>query len=246
MSDAACWSAGLALLGLIFGSFIATVAIRFPAGRSALSGRSACDGCGAQLSGWELVPLASWAMLRGRCRRCGGAIGPVHPVVELAGLAIGAGAGWLAPGIAGIAGAIFGWLLLLLAAIDWVVYRLPNGLVLLLALSGVGAGLLGIAPALGDRAVGGLAGYASLAIVAALYRIARGRDGMGGGDPKLFGAIGLWLGWRALPAVLLIASVAGLAYAVARRRALGDRLPFGTLLALGATLLWAAGAARGG
>lgn len=242
MSDAAVWGGALALLGLIFGSFIATVAARFPHGRSALVGRSACDGCARSLNGWELVPLLSWVALRGRCRRCGAPIAGLHPAVELAGLAIGGGAGLIAPGVAGVAAACFGWMLLLLGAIDAVAYRLPDPLTLLLALSGVTAGLLGIAPALGDRLIGGAAGYVSLWAVAALYRRARGRDGLGGGDPKLFAGIGLWLGWRALPPVLLVACVVGLAVALVGRKAMGDRLPFGTLLAIGAIAVWAIGA----
>ncbi|SOB87712.1 leader peptidase (prepilin peptidase) / N-methyltransferase [Sphingomonas guangdongensis] len=239
MSDAALWGALLGLLGLVLGSFIATVVVRFPGGRSALVGRSACDGCARPLRGWELVPLLSWVVLRGRCSRCGAGIAALHPAVELAGLVIGGGAGLLAPGVAGVAGACFGWLLLLLGAIDGVAYRLPDPLTLLLALAGLVAGLFDVPPPLADRLIGGVAGYASLWIVAVLYRRMRGRDGLGGGDPKLFAGIGLWLGWRALPSVLLVASIAGLAVALARRQSMDDRLPFGTLLALGATLTWA-------
>lgn len=81
-------------------------------------------------------------------------------------------------------------------------------------------------------------------LVAALYRSLRGRVGLGGGDPKLFGAIGLWLGWRALPQVLLVAALAGLAIVLAmalagRRVTATDRLPLGTLLAGAAFLCWA-------
>ena len=78
-----------------------------------------------------------------------------------------------------------------------------------------------------------------------VYRWLRGRDGMGGGDPKLFGAIGLWLGWRLLPIVLLGSALAGLATAlllslVGRRLGATSRLPFGPFLALGAWGVWIA------
>ncbi len=235
MAETVVWPVALGVLGAVFGSFIATVALRWPA--SALGGRSACDGCAASLRWWELVPLASWIALRGRCARCGTAIAWPHPAIEALGLAIGVTAGIIAPGTAGAAGAVFGWLLLALAAIDAATFRLPHALTLALAMLGLATGLL-LPPPLTDRAIGGLAGFASLRLVAAGYRALRGRDGLGGGDARLFGAIGLWLGWRALPWVLLIACALGLVWAVTRRMERDDRLPLGALLAVGAFAMW--------
>lgn len=242
MTEAGIWGGALGLLGAIFGSFIATVALRWPAGRSPLAGRSECDFCRRTLTAAELVPIASYLVLRARCRTCGGRIGAMHPACELAGLAIGVAAGVTAPGSEGVAGAIFGWLLLQLAALDVAALWLPNLLTGVLALLGLASAALFPEPTLPDRLIGGAAGYAVLALVAALYQRLRGRMGLGGGDAKLFGGIGLWLGWRALPEILLIASVAGLAGVLALRL-LGrtvsatDRLPFGALLA-GAAFLW--------
>lgn len=238
MADAARWALVLALLGGVFGSFIATVAVRWPA--SALTGRSRCDGCGRGLRPWELMPIVSWLALRGRSRCCERRIAPLHPIVEVLGVAVGVTAGLLAPDWAGVAGAVFGWLLLALGAIDFVAMRLPNRLTLALAIGGGVAGLADVPPAPLDRAIGGIAGFACLWIVASLYRAARGRIGLGGGDPKLFGGIGLWLGWRALPGVLLIACAVGLIWAIVSRKRGDDRLPFGTLLGIGGFAMWAA------
>lgn len=240
MAEAAVWPVLLGVVGAVLGSFIATVALRWPA--SALGGRSGCDGCGATLRWWELVPLVSWLALRGRCARCGAGIAPLHPAIECMGLAIGAAAGFVAPGVAGAAGAVFGWLLLALAAIDVVAFRLPNALTAALAMVGLASALL-LPPSLADRTIGGVAGFASLWTVAAVYRAVRHRDGLGGGDAKLFGAIGLWIGWRALPGVLLAASLSGLVVIVAmmlagRRLTATDRLPFGAMLALGGFGFW--------
>ena len=110
-------------------------------------------------------------------------------------------------------------------------------------LAGALIGLFGVAPPLLDRAIGGAGGFAVLWLVAAGYRALRHREGMGGGDPKLFGAIGLWLGWRMLPVVLLLASLTGLAFVLARHVAgrrvrADDRLPFGALLAIAAYPAW--------
>ena len=238
------WPILLGVVGAVFGSFIATVAIRWPAGRSALDGRSACDGCGRELAWFELVPIASFLVLRRRCRSCRARIAAGHVVTELLGAGIGIAAGLVAPGSEGVAGAACGWLLLALAAIDLAAFWLPDVLTGTLAAVAVGGGLAGCAPSLSDRLIGGAAGFGALWLVAAGYRRARGRIGLGGGDPKLFGAIGLWLGWRALPMVLLIASVAGLAVVAVmavrgRQMQASDRLPLGTLLAGAAFGCWA-------
>ncbi len=237
------WPILLGVLGAVFGSFIATVAIRWPDGRSALSGRSACDGCARDLSAWELVPIVSFVALRGRCRRCGGTIAVTHPATELLGLAIGVTAGLVAPGWGGVAGAACGWLLLALGAIDLAVLWLPDVVTAALAAVALTGGVVGIGVDPRDRLIGGVAGFGILWLVAAVYRRVRGRIGLGGGDPKLFGAIGLWLGWRALPSVLLVASIVGLAVVLARtaagrRPSASDRLPLGTLLAGAAFLYW--------
>lgn len=238
-ADPWLWAPLLAVLGAIFGSFIAVLVIRWPQGRSVLRGRSVCDGCGRTLAPGELIPLLSALALRGRCRTCGVAIDPRHWMIETAALLIGLAAGWLAPGLEGLAAAIFGWLLLALAALDLAEFWLPDELTLALALLGLATGALGLAPLLTERLIGGAVGFALLWAIGAGYKAARGREGLGGGDPKLFGAIGLWLGWRLLPVVLLLAALIGLGVAGFRlltgRAVRGDdALPLGTLLAIAA------------
>ncbi|MDG5487104.1 A24 family peptidase [Sphingomonas sp. BGYR3] len=243
------WPFGLGLLGLVFGSFIATAAIRWPAGRSPMAGRSACDHCAATLGPVELIPLIGFLWLRGRCRRCSGRISRVHPLIEALAMLIGVIAGMEAPGMAGAAGAVFGWILLLLASLDVAAFWLPDWGTGALAMLGLCAGLAGLDPPLIDRAIGGVAGFVALWAVAQTYLRARGRMGLGGGDPKLFGAIGLWLGWEALPLVLLGACIIGLIVVLAmlvsgRNVHSGSRLPFGALLALSAFPIWMIDAIR--
>ncbi len=243
MSDAVYWPIGLALLGAIIGSFLATIVIRWPQDRSAVHGRSGCDACGRTLRARDLVPLASALMLRGRCRDCGAAIDARHWQIEFGCAVIGAVSGIAAPGLVGAAGAAFGWLLLTLAALDAADLWLPDALTGTLAVFGLAGGLARLDPPLTDRLIGGLAGFASLWLISFLYRRLRGREGLGGGDPKLFGAIGLWLGWRLLPSVLLIAGLVGLGivlFARLRGRAVaGDEpLPFGAFLAIAAYPAW--------
>jgi len=233
------------LLGAIMGSFLATLTMRWPAGESVVAGRSRCDGCERTLAWFELVPLLSFVVLRGRCRRCGAAIDWIHPTTELAAGVIGALAFLVAPLAQGLAGAMFGWILLALAILDFRHLWLPDRLTLPLVLLGLGVSALpgGVTPL--ASAIGAGAGFLTLYAIGLLYRVTRGRDGLGGGDAKLLAAIGAWLGWYLLPLVLLLASVAGLA-AVAVSAARGnrisasDRLPLGTLLAIAAWPLWLA------
>jgi len=234
----------LSVAGALIGSFLATAAIRWPEGRSAASGRSRCDACGRTLAPWELVPLLSAALSHGRCRRCGARIDAMHVQVEAAGVAVGVVAGLASPDWpTALTGAGFGWTLLLLAALDWRALWLPDRVTVALAIGGLAAGTAGLTPDLADRLIGGAGGFGSLWLVSHLYARVRGREGMGAGDPKLFGAIGLWLGWRPLPATLTLAAMIGLAgaaaLAAAGRPIAADRpLPFGTMLAAAAFTAW--------
>jgi leader peptidase (prepilin peptidase)/N-methyltransferase len=232
----------LGVLGLVFGSFIATLALRWPQGRSALHGRSACDSCDKALRAHELVPLLSYALQRGRSPACGDRIHPGHPATEIAGMVVGVAAGLVAPGWEGVAGAVFGWLLLALAAIDLAAFWLPNALTAALALTGIVDGFF-FQPGWLDRIAGGVIGYGLLALARFTYRHIRGREGLGGGDARMFAGIGLWLGASMLAPVLLAASLIGLAAALAARLAgremtMTTRLPLGTLLAIAAFPAW--------
>lgn len=236
------WPLGLGLLGAIVGSFLATLVIRWPQERSVVGGRSACDACGRTLRAWDLVPLISALASRGRCRTCRAAIDPRHWQIELGCAVLGVISGIAVPGAVGVAGAVFGWLLLTLAALDVAEFWLPDRLTGTLAVAGLAASAIA-SPAWFDRVIGGVVGFASLWLIAFAYRRLRGREGLGGGDPKLFGAIGLWVGWAMLPFVLLLACVVGLGAVLAARvggQKVGasDWVPFGALMAIAAYPVW--------
>lgn len=231
------------ILGAIVGSFLATILMRWPAGGGVVSGRSRCDHCGAALSAAELVPILSWIVTRGRCRRCGARIDWRHPAIELTAAVIGLVSALAHPLPLAVATMVFGWLLLILAALDAEHEWLPDALTLPL----IGAGLLfggaGLGPPLPDRALGAAAGWLVLTVIALAYRRMRGREGLGGGDPKLLAGIGAWLGLLYLPFVLLGAGLIGLVALLAmkaRGQEVGraTRLPLGTLMALAAWPIW--------
>ena len=241
MSNAAWWMLGGALLGLIAGSFIATLVIRWPRDEG-LGGRSKCDGCGRALSIRDLIPVFSFILVLGQCRTCGARIDARHLAIELTAAVVGAVALWIVPGWAGLAGALFGWQLIALAALDVEHFWLPNVLTAVLAATGLLAALLD-PTTLPDRLIGGAAGFASLFLIAWVYKRMRGRDGLGAGDPKLLGAIGCWLGWQPLPLVLVAASGIGLIALVLMRLrgqsiAATTRMPLGALMAIAAFPLW--------
>lgn len=133
---------------------------------------------------------------------------------------------------------MFGWFLLPLAILDFRHLWLPNRLLGLLLVVGIlFAPLWDSGISWTDRAIGGIAGFATLEIVRQLYRLVRRKEGMGAGDPKLLGVLGVWLGWQLLPMTVLIASFLGLATALLsghRKEQESMEYPLGTFLAVAA------------
>jgi leader peptidase (prepilin peptidase) / N-methyltransferase len=233
----------------LIGSFLGVVILRLPAGETIVWGNSRCEHCRAVLSPRDLVPLVSWLIARGRCRRCGQALGWFYPAVELAALAIAivaamvdrGGRAWLDAGL--------GWWLLTAGWIDLRTWLLPDVLILPLIVLGL-VEAWWLAPGyVVDRAAGALLGYFMLWGIAWLYRRLRGRDGLGLGDAKLLAAAGAWVGAMGLSSVVLIGAVTAL-IAAGGLMASGMRLdrysalPFGPFLALGTWLVWLFGPLR--
>ena len=233
----------LLLLAPVIGSFLGVVIRRLPDGRELLWSRSRCEACGTGLTARDLIPLLSWMAARGRCRRCGSALGWFYPGVEVAALAV-AGIAIFVDGMPGAwLDCLLGWWLLVLGWIDLRCWLLPDILTQPLIVAGLVAAALFDRADLADRALGAVLGYAALRAVAAGYQALRGREGLGGGDAKLLSAAGAWLGVMALPQVVFAAASAGLVAAGALR--LGgirlhaqSALPFGPFIALATWSIW--------
>jgi len=229
------------VLGALIGSFLNVVIHRLPRGESLVRPRSRCPECGATIAPYDNVPVLSWLVLRGRCRRCGVPISPRYPLVELlTALAFAAVVLVRAFDDDLVLELPFVAALIALAGIDYDHKLLPNRIVYPMAAYGL------IATALVDRAdlVEHVAAGAG-AFVFLLAAVVAYPRGMGMGDVKLAGAMGLFLGLSVIPALLvafLSGSIVGLAI-LAREGAAGRKkaIPFGVFLALGGIVAVLAG-----
>lgn len=256
-----------AALGLIVGSFLNVVIHRLPrmlerAWReecAALSGNevapaarydllspaSHCPNCEAPVPALNNIPVLSYLALRGRCARCKTRISPRYVVVE-AGCAVLAAVVVTAFGFGGtgLAALGFTFALVALTGIDLEHLLLPDAITLPLLWAGLALNLGGVFTDLESAVLGAMAGYLSLWALNAAYHLATGKEGMGAGDFKLLAALGAWLGWQALPVVVMLASgvgaAVGLALIAAGRSTREKPLPFGPYLAAAGliALLW--------
>jgi prepilin signal peptidase PulO-like enzyme (type II secretory pathway) len=198
---------------------------------------SHCPQCLSPIGWRDNIPLLSWLLLYGRCRHCRSPISRRYPLTELSALLIAISAAWiLPPGLILTAALPLGWMLLALAIIDIEHQLLPDDLTLPLLWLGLLFQLYGGTVPLEDAVIGAMVGYLSLWLLYWAFRLVTGRESLGYGDFKLLAALGAWLGWRALPQLLLFAALAGIAITlfahIAYRRSLNVPLPFGPLLAI--------------
>ena len=237
----------LAVVGLAVGSFLNVCIHRLPRGQSLNSPPSRCPHCDYQLRWFDNIPLVSYALLAGRCRKCRTRISIRYPIVEL-----------LTMGLFVLHGVVFGWTALLvprlvfacamvvLFAIDLEHHLLPNAI----TLPGVAVGLIAstvLPPGIIDALIGVLIGGGVLWLIGEAYYRYSGHEGMGGGDVKMLAMIGAFLGWKLVLVTLVLSSVVGsvigLLVIAMRKGGMKYALPYGTFLALGALVASLAGEA---
>lgn len=228
-------------LGALLGSFATAVAHRLPRGESFVGGRSRCPACGARIAARDNIPIASWLLLRGRCRDCDAPISPRYPLAEA-----GLGALWAVTYLiigsddAGrlALGLVLCALLVVVTLTDLELRVIPNAVVGFGALAGLLILALSEPGAIPEHLLAAAIAGGILALIALAYP-----RGMGMGDAKLVAMIGIFLGRAVAPAVLIgfaVGAVVGLALIArqgpgARKRA----IPFGPFLALGGVIgIW--------
>ncbi len=197
---------------------------------------SACPACGHRIRAIENVPILSYLFLRGKCAACGARISLRYPIVELAaGIAAGFAAWHFGPVWVAPAAMLFLWCMIALALIDFDTQLLPDSITLPLLWAGLLFNMRGTFVDLHSAVIGAAAGYLLLWTVYWGFKLLTGKEGMGFGDFKLLAAIGAWLGWKALPLVVLLSSlvgtVVGVVLIVLARRGREVPMPFGPYLA---------------
>jgi leader peptidase (prepilin peptidase)/N-methyltransferase len=230
-------------LGLMIGSFLNVVTYRVPRGQSIVSPGSRCPGCGEPIRAFDNVPVLSWLLLRGRCRGCGTAISARYPAVELLTAVVFAAIvliRGLKPELA--LDLPFAAMLIAVAGIDLEHRIVPNKVLLPMAMWGIGASAVVRLHALPELLAAGAGAFAFLLLAALIHP-----KGMGMGDVKLAGVMGLYLGLSVVPALFigfLSGSVVGVAV-LARHGAKGRKkgVPFAPFLAIGGLAALLAGPA---
>ncbi|MDX7776866.1 A24 family peptidase [Aeromonas hydrophila] len=207
--------------------------------------RSACPHCGHAITAMENIPLLSWLWLKGRCRECQAPISARYPLVELLTALLSlVVAATFAPGWGLLAALLLTWVLLALTFIDLDKMLLPDQLTLPLLWGGLLFNLTGGFAPLADAVIGAMAGYLVLWSLYWAFKLLTGKEGMGYGDFKLLAALGAWLGWQALPIVLLLSSLVGafigIGLILLRNHHQNKPIPFGPYLAIAGwiALLW--------
>ena len=264
------YSITVAILGLLIGSFLNVVIYRFPimlerdwsqqchehlAIEPEVPGEqqpfnliipaSCCPACGHRITAIENIPVISYLALRGRCRGCGSRISLRYPVIEIVTAVLSVVTvlhfGFTLQAAAALA---FTWTIIPLCMIDYDRQLLPDTMTLPLLWGGLALSLGSVFVDTHTSIIGAMAGYLILWVIYHVFKQLTGKEGMGYGDFKLLGAIGAWVGWQALPIVILFSSVVGaltgIALMVFKGHGRGQPIPFGPFLASAGwiTLLW--------
>jgi leader peptidase (prepilin peptidase)/N-methyltransferase len=258
----------LLCLGLVVGSFLNVVVYRLPLMMEARWRRDCCElleveqekpapplslatpnshcpHCGTAIRPWHNIPVLSYLLLGGKCAACNVRISLRYPAVEMVTGLLTLALAWyfaLSPALGGAI--LLTWALICLTLIDLDHQLLPDDITLPLLWLGLLFNLGGTFTSIQDAVIGAMAGYLLLWSVYWLFKLVTGKEGMGYGDFKLLAALGAWMGWQALPLVILLSSVVGAVCGIAlmfvKNRGRETPIPFGPYLAAAGwiTLLW--------
>jgi leader peptidase (prepilin peptidase)/N-methyltransferase len=235
----------LAVVGLAVGSFLNVCIHRLPRGQSLNSPPSRCPHCDYRLRWFDNIPVVSYAILGGRCRKCRARISIRYPIVELITMGLfvlhGEAFGWT---VILIPRLVFACAMVVLFAIDLEHQLLPNAI----TLPGIVVGLIAssvLPPGIIDALIGAIVGGGVLWLIGEAYFRYSGQEGMGGGDVKMLAMIGAFLGWKLVLVTLVLSSVLGsiigMIVIAVRKGGMKYALPYGTFLALGALVASLAG-----
>ncbi|NCQ25164.1 MAG: prepilin peptidase [Rhodobacteraceae bacterium CG17_big_fil_post_rev_8_21_14_2_50_63_15] len=245
MTETSLLAVFLILCGAVAGSFLAAWADRLPRAESIVHPPSRCRTCDTRIGWHDLVPVASWLWLGGRCRTCGAEIPRRLFYAEIGGMGLAILAVWGAQSPWHmVLGAFWLWLLMGLMMCDLAALRLPDALTGLLFLTGLGLAWEDPLRSVGDGVIGAALGAGAFWLIRICYRLLRKREGLGLGDVKLMAGIGAGLGVMPLPIVALIGATSALIWSGLTSWQSGHQpdaaleVPFGAHLAGASALLW--------
>ena len=230
------------VVGLCVGSFLNVCILRLPHEQSLIAPPSTCPRCQQRIAWYDNIPVVSWFVLRGKCRRCGHPISPQYPLIEalVGALWLGAYLVW-GLGVHGLAGALLGTILLGIGITDARHYIIPDeftwgglGIGLLLSLAGGWQGFL-------QAVIGAAAGFALLYGVGVAGRWMFREEAMGGGDVKMMAMVGSFVGWKGVLLTIFAGALLGTLIFVPLSLRKKRLVPFGVFLAVGAAVTFAWG-----
>ncbi len=206
---------------------------------------SRCPHCGHRIRFYENIPVLSYLWLRGKCSSCQATISIRYPLIELLTGVLSAVIAWhFGFGLQAGAALLLTWALIALSMIDVDHQLLPDAITLPLLWLGLALSLFPVFADMRSSLIGAIAGYLSLWTVYQLFKLVTGKEGMGFGDFKLLAALGAWMGWQALPVIVLLSSAVGAllggAMIAIQGRDRAQPIPFGPYLAIAGwiALLW--------
>ena len=253
--------------GLIIGSFLNVVILRFPEqlknnwrresqdflglppepieNISVATPASRCPSCGVPIKPWHNIPVISYIFLRGKCTACSTPISIQYPLIELlCGLATAFIVYQFGLSLFAAYCLLFTWILIALTGIDYHDQLLPDQITLPLLWVGLFANLSGTFVPINEAVIGALAGYLSLWSVFWIFKLVTGKEGMGYGDFKLLAALGAWMGWQMLPLIIVLSTfvgaVVGIVGVVIKSKDRQIPIAFGPFLAMAGwiALIW--------
>ncbi len=242
MTSSAWFVAVAAAFGALFGSFLNVVIYRMPRDKSVVGGRSMCPKCQSTIGWFDNIPMVSWMLLRGKCRKCSWKIPGRYPLVEALSAAAAGLAVWqFGPTLE--AAWIYSFVAIMIAItfIDWEHQIIPDPL----SIGGTILGFIGAWVCLDvdvtESLIGAAVGAGLILAIAWAYKATRKVEGMGGGDVKLMAMIGAFMGWQMVLVVLFLAAFAGSVYGVWLVRRAGGTgktaVAFGSFLAPAACVM---------
>ncbi|MDC3126423.1 prepilin peptidase [Candidatus Pelagibacter sp.] len=230
------------VMGALWGSFANVCIYRLPLNKGIVAGRSFCTQCKKKISWYDNIPLISFVIIKGRCRKCKKQISPNYLIVEI----LSSFSFFI---IYFLYGATATTLFLIILCLSFIIiffidlkhFIIPNSitypLMILGFLKSFDPNLNSLFPNYVNSLIGGLFGYGIIWLIIYFYKVLRNKEGMGLGDAKLFSVIGFWFGWVAIPFVIFSSSIIALSSVIPsllkKNKTLSSEIPFGPFIILG-------------